>query len=114
MLDRLEDAQRGIRTVPGHDDNFNERRNANNPLKAGPFARFLKTLSKLQKDFTAEEAPIRTALVTTRCAPAHERVIRTLRAWNVRIDERAKGPALRGLLALRLSFSSKASSPLDL
>ena len=45
------------------------------------------TLSELQKDFTQEEAPIRTALVTTRCAPAHERVIRTLRAWDVRIDE---------------------------
>lgn len=65
----------------------NERRNANNPLKAGPFAKFLKTLSELQNDFPGEEAPIRTALVTTRCAPAHERVIRTLRAWNVRIDE---------------------------
>ena len=65
----------------------NERRNANNPLQAGPFAKFLKTLSELQKDFPGEEAPIRTALVTTRCAPAHERVIRTLRAWNVRIDE---------------------------
>ena len=65
----------------------NERRQANNPLKAGPFAKFLKTLSDLQKDFAQEEAPIRTALVTTRCAPTHERVIRTLRAWNVRIDE---------------------------
>ena len=31
--------------------------------------------------------PIRTALVTARNAPAHERVVRTLRAWNVRIDE---------------------------
>ena len=30
---------------------------------------------------------IRTALVTARSAPAHERVIRTLRAWNIRIDE---------------------------
>ncbi len=65
----------------------NERRNADSPLQAGPFARFLKTLSELQKDFPGEEAPIRTALVTTRCAPAHKRVIRTLRAWNVRIDE---------------------------
>lgn len=65
----------------------NERRNADSPLQAGPFARFLKTLSELQKDFPGKEAPIRTALVTTRCAPAHERVIRTLRAWNVRIDE---------------------------
>jgi 5'-nucleotidase len=31
--------------------------------------------------------PIRTALVTARNAPAHERVIRTLREWDVRIDE---------------------------
>ena len=31
--------------------------------------------------------PIRTALVTARNAPAHERVIRTLRAWDVNIDE---------------------------
>ncbi len=65
----------------------NERRNANHPLKAGPFAKFLTMLSELQKDCAAEEAPIRTALVTSRCAPTHERVIRTLRAWNVRIDE---------------------------
>lgn len=65
----------------------NERKNANNPLPAGPFAKFLKTLSELQKDFSQEEAPIRTALVTARSAPAHERVIRTLRAWDVRIDE---------------------------
>lgn len=65
----------------------NERKNADNPLKAGPFARFLKILSELQKGFSADEAPIRTALVTSRCAPTHERVIRTLRAWNVRIDE---------------------------
>ncbi len=65
----------------------NERENAENPLKAGPFAKFLKTLSELQKDFPQEQAPIRTALVTARSAPAHERVIRTLRAWGVRIDE---------------------------
>lgn len=65
----------------------NERENAKNPLKAGPFAKFLKTISDLQKEFTQEEAPIRTALVTARSAPAHERVIRTLRAWDVRIDE---------------------------
>lgn len=65
----------------------NERKNANNPLQAGPFAKFLMTLSKLQKEYRKEETPIRTALVTARCAPAHERVICTLRAWNVRIDE---------------------------
>lgn len=65
----------------------NERKNADKPLPQGPFAKFLKTISNIQKEFPAEEAPIRTALVTARSAPAHERVIRTLRAWNVRIDE---------------------------
>lgn len=65
----------------------NERLNAMNPLSAGPFAKFLKTLSDLQAEFGPEHSPIRTALVTARSAPAHERVIRTLRAWNVRIDE---------------------------
>lgn len=65
----------------------NEKRNADKPLPQGPFAKFLKTISDLQKEFPTEEVPIRTALVTARSAPAHERVIRTLRAWNVRIDE---------------------------
>lgn len=65
----------------------NEQRNAAKPLPEGPFARFLKIISQLQREFSVEEAPIRTALVTARSAPAHERVIRTLRAWNVRIDE---------------------------
>lgn len=65
----------------------NEKKNAGNPLPAGPFAKFLKTLSNLQAEFGTQSPPIRTALVTARSAPAHERVIRTLRAWNVRIDE---------------------------
>jgi 5'-nucleotidase len=30
---------------------------------------------------------IRTALVTARSAPAHERAIRTLMNWNIRVDE---------------------------
>lgn len=64
-----------------------EKEHADQPLHAGPFARFLKILSDLQKEFDGADSPIRTALVTARSAPAHERVIRTLRAWNVRIDE---------------------------
>lgn len=64
-----------------------ERKNAQNPLAEGPFAKFLKTLSHIQKTFPAGAAPIRTALVTARNAPSHERVVRTLRAWDVRIDE---------------------------
>lgn len=66
---------------------LHEQENANNPLPEGPFAKLLKTLSLIQKQFPKDESPIRTALVTARNAPAHERVIRTLRAWNVRIDE---------------------------
>lgn len=64
-----------------------EQANAQNPLAEGPFAKLLKTLSYVQEQFPRETVPIRTALVTSRNAPAHERVIRTLRAWNVRIDE---------------------------
>lgn len=65
----------------------NEKQCAQCPLEAGPFANFLRKLSKLQNELGRENCPIRTALVTARCAPAHERVIRTLRSWNVRVDE---------------------------
>jgi len=68
-----------------------EKINAKKPLPEGPFAKLLKTLSFLQFDLDSKEKqeipPIRTALVTARNSPAHERVIRTLRTWNVRIDE---------------------------
>lgn len=64
-----------------------ERKNAQNPLPEGPFAKLLKTISIIQQKFPEDKMPIRTALVTARNAPAHERVVRTLRAWNVRIDE---------------------------
>ena len=64
-----------------------ERKNAQNPLPEGPFAKLLKTISLVQSKFEGDVMPIRTALVTARNAPAHERVIRTLRAWDVRIDE---------------------------
>ncbi len=64
-----------------------EQRRAREPLAEGPFAHFLKKLSDLQRHFGTQECPIRTALVTSRSAPAHERVIRTMRAWNVRVDE---------------------------
>ena len=65
----------------------NERSRAREPLAEGPFAKFLKKLSDLQRELGREECPIRTALVTSRCAPAHERVLRTMRSWNVRVDE---------------------------
>jgi 5'-nucleotidase len=64
-----------------------EKAAAREPLGGGPFKPFLAALHRLQQSFPPTEAPIRTALVTARSAPAHERVIRTLRAWNIRIDE---------------------------
>ena len=78
-----------------------ERDRAKEPLSGGPFRGFLSALHDLQAAFPAgKDAPIRTALVTARSAPAHERVIRTLRDWGVRLDEalflggRHKGPFL--------------------
>lgn len=59
----------------------------NEPLSGGPFKNFLSALHALQRAFPESKSPIRTALVTARSAPAHERVIRTLRAWDIRLDE---------------------------
>lgn len=79
-----------------------ERERAREPLSGGPFRGFLSALHDLQAAFPrGESSPIRTALVTARSAPAHERVIRTLREWEVRLDEalflggRGKGPFLQ-------------------
>lgn len=64
-----------------------EQENVLKPLPEGPFAPLLKAIAKAQSNFSPDHAPIRTALITARNAPAHERVIRTLHLWNVRIDE---------------------------
>lgn len=64
-----------------------ERAAANEPLPGGPFKEVLAALHGIQSEFPPEQSPIRTALFTARAAPAHERVIRTLRAWKIRIDE---------------------------
>ncbi|MBB1059365.1 5'-nucleotidase [Marilutibacter spongiae] len=78
-----------------------ERAKAGEPLSGGPFRGFLDALHRLQAAFpVGQDSPIRTALVTARSIPAHERVIRTLREWGIRLDEalflggRAKGPFL--------------------
>ena len=79
----------------------NESELAAQPLAGGPFRGFLDALHRIQAAFPAEQAPLRTALVTARSAPAHKRVILTLRQWGVRIDEslflggRDKGPFLK-------------------
>ena len=65
-----------------------EQRKADVPMQKGPFANFLLTLAHIQSLFAdRDQVPIRTALVTARSTPAHERAIRTLRSWGVRVDE---------------------------
>ena len=78
-----------------------ERRAANQPLSGGPFKHVLEALHQIQQAFPIEDNPIRTALVTARSAPAHKRVVLTLREWGIRIDEalflggRSKGEFLK-------------------
>jgi 5'-nucleotidase len=64
-----------------------EEKNARKPLPEGPFAKLLKALSFLQSTPDKTTIGIRTALITARNSPAHERVIRTLRSWKVEVDE---------------------------
>lgn len=64
-----------------------EKKNSKKPLPEGPFAPLLKSISKVQSSFDNHDCPIRTALITARNSPAHERVILTLATWEVRIDE---------------------------
>jgi 5'-nucleotidase len=56
------------------------------PLPPGPFKPLLEALHRLQSEKSAS-VRIRTALVTARSAPAHERAVRTLMEWNVAVDE---------------------------
>jgi len=64
-----------------------EKANVNTPMKEGPFAKLLMTLSFLQKHFPKGASPVRIAIVTARNSPAHERVVQTLRTWGVTVDE---------------------------
>jgi 5'-nucleotidase len=67
-----------------------ETARAQQPLPPGPFKPLLEALHRLQsaarteKDFPMK---VRTALVTARSAPAHERAVRTLMEWNIAVDE---------------------------
>lgn len=63
-----------------------EASNASTPLAGGPFKPLLEALHRLQSEGTPMMR-IRTALVTARSAPAHERAIRTLMNWNIEVDE---------------------------
>jgi 5'-nucleotidase len=79
---------------------LHEKTKASQPLLPGPFKPLLAALQVLQQAGTPHMR-IRTALVTARSAPAHERAIRTLMNWNIEVDEAmflgglAKGEFLR-------------------
>ena len=86
---------RGLAAFQAHEQN-----QAAHPLAPGPFKPLLEALKRLRHE-PAQQMRIRTALVTARSAPAHERAIRTLMDWNIEIDEAmflgglAKGAFLR-------------------
>ena len=65
-----------------------ETANALQPLPPGPFKPLLEALHRLQAA-AGTDVPlrVRTALVTARSAPAHERAVRTLMEWNIAVDE---------------------------
>jgi 5'-nucleotidase len=78
-----------------------ECRHVSRPLPAGPFKPLLEALHRLQAAAATMPMRIRTALVTARSAPAHERAVRTLMDWRIGVDEAMflgglpKGPFLR-------------------
>lgn len=75
---------RGLQAFLAH-----ERQNAQVPMKSGPFGKFLNKLAVLRETFMRPDGTsrVRIAIVTARNAPAHERVVHTLRAWGTPADE---------------------------
>ncbi len=72
---------RGLEAFQEH-----ETSKATQPLPGGPFKPLLAALHRLQQAGNPQMR-IRTALVTARSAPAHERAIRTLMEWKIHVDE---------------------------
>lgn len=71
-----------------------ESRNASVPLPFGPLHRFFVEIARVQvcesercREHASRAARIRIAIVTARGAPAHERVVTTLRSWGIQVDE---------------------------
>ncbi|WP_417222617.1 5'-nucleotidase [Amphritea sp.] len=56
-------------------------------LPDGPFAKLVRVLSRLNRKLGADRSPLRLSIVTARNGPAHLRVIKTLRAWDVNVDQ---------------------------
>jgi len=90
--------EKGLEAFQAH-----EAAHATRPLPPGPFKPLLEALHRLQQADDRDKVPmrVRTALVTARGAPAHERAVRTLMDWNIDVDEAMflggfdKGPFLR-------------------
>jgi 5'-nucleotidase len=78
--------EQGSKTFFAH-----EKEKAKDPMKAGPFAPFLTWLHKVHNlelpHLKGKRHPVRIALITARNTPAHKRVILTLRAWGIEVDE---------------------------
>jgi 5'-nucleotidase len=90
-----------------------EHENAAIPLPDGPFAKLIRTISQVQGP-DPNSTPFRIGLVTARNAPSHERAIRTLRSWNVRIDNAAflgGLPKAQWLLAFQPQIFFDGSGP---
>ena len=93
-----------------------EQENAKWELPEGSFGKLLKILAKLNDSFNPEQRPIHIALVTVRNTRIHERVIHTLRAWSVNIDEAffmdalPKEPVLRRSALISFSTTSRPMS----
>jgi 5'-nucleotidase len=97
-----DEAERVFRSGGLEEFQAHEKSHALSPLPPGPFKPLLAALHGLQQAAgSAVPMRIRTALVTARSAPAHERAIRTLMDWDISVDEALflggleKGPFLR-------------------
>jgi 5'-nucleotidase len=71
-----------------------ELQNASLPMPFGPLHRFFVEIAKIQErdrsrceEDASKRGKIRIAIVTARNAPAHERVVTTLRSWGMQVDE---------------------------
>lgn len=90
-----DEAERLYRSPGGHEAFADaELRNADNPLDPGPMKTFFEKLAALQKHQRMDlgqnpgnRTAVRTAIITARNAPAHERVINTLKSWGIFTDE---------------------------
>ncbi|NCB57262.1 MAG: 5'-nucleotidase [Gammaproteobacteria bacterium] len=67
----------------------NEDESQDIPLHEGPYANLLKKLSNIKARIPGriEYSPIKLAIFTSRNSPAEMRVVKTLRSWNVYVDQ---------------------------